>query len=176
MKSQTQEYHNINNLLFSKSTRITGQNFVKAIVLIMNLLVFNSSIAQNEHNKAEQLYYKCRNLTIQMAQNNDTSVSEELTDSLVSLAMTDAGYVNQYNDWYKNYLENLKKGITENLTNLEALKQEATKARQDSFNTMLKNVNENVQNKSVEIQNKSLTKKAARSVYRCDDCPAGTIR
>ncbi|MCI9844757.1 hypothetical protein [Flavobacterium pectinovorum] len=115
---------------------------------------------------------ECKTLTLQLLKNNTSN--KDLTDCMVSLAIKGGDYINQYNAWMTQVIKNSQEEIQAELSYLENQKSKVTEARQQSFNSLLDNVNQNVQNK-VNLQNKSAAPKSSLT-YRCDDCPIGTAR
>lgn len=131
-----------------------------------------TSLCWSQNDDGEAKLNECKRLTLQLLKNNTSN--DDLTNCMVSLAHKGNDYINQYNIWMAQIMKNSQEEIQAELSYLEDQRSKVTEARQQSFNSLLNNVNQNIQNHP-NLQNKTANPKSSLT-YRCDDCPIGTAR
>lgn len=129
------------------------------------LIVFASHFMYAQQNEGPAKLNECKRYTIELLNNN--TKNDDLTNCLVSLAMKGGNYVEQYNGWMSQVTQNSKEQLQQELDLLENQKQQATEIRKQSFNSMMDNVTQNLQNKT---QQNSYQKKSSGSGTTARDC------
>ncbi|WP_411812246.1 hypothetical protein ACLB9Y_03385 [Chryseobacterium scophthalmum] len=134
---------------------------MKTILIFLTVFATTYMYAQQDDGTAK--LNECKRYTIDLLKNN--TQNDNLTNCLVSLAMKGGNYVEQYNGWMSQITQNSKEQLQQELDLLESQKQQATEIRKQSFNSMMDNVTQNLQN---QAQQNSYQKKSSGSTTTRD--------
>ncbi|MFL9835681.1 hypothetical protein [Chryseobacterium terrae] len=132
---------------------------------LLFLMVFTTIFIHAQQDEGTLKLNECKRYTIEILNNN--TQNDNLTNCLVSLALKGGNYVEQYNSWMSQISQNSKEQLQQELDVLESQKQQATEMRKQSFDSMMNNVTQNLQN---QAQQNSYQKKSSGSATTSRDC------
>lgn len=145
--------------------------------IILTYILLSYINANSQNNSCQQKFLNCKEMIINSFKNNDTSYTAKLSDELYQMQLCDSSLGKKFTSWYSNFIENYKSEIDNEIEQLKLEKENIQETANQVRTQSLNNTNQFNQQIIQKTKNQNTQKNTQKSTpYKCDECPAGTVR